>query len=186
MLLLCWISKPKHYRYLIYQIRDALQTYCLSYFALDMLGSGFSKWLRRPFCSSVFTCSFLPTTSSNDFLTSSFSTSKDWWKHFRNSEFVLRHSRYSSHRLRLKEPMHFLNQRYQDYFAIWVTRPPEIFQRIWHEFWLVSIPNEYFMVWGFTVEMSLNCDLCHLLQYIQIFPVNVNYSARTAPYVYVI
>lgn len=114
MLLLCWISKPKHYRYLIYQIREALQTYCLSYFALDMLGSslvgsGFSKWLRRHFCSSVFTCSFLPTTSSTDFLTSSFSTSKDWWRHFRNSKFVLRHSRYSCHRLRLKEPMHFLN-----------------------------------------------------------------------------
>lgn len=50
---------------------------------------------------------------------------------------------------------------YQDYFAIQVTRPLEIFQWISHEFWVVSIPTEYFMVWGFTVEMPLNCDQCN-------------------------
>lgn len=76
----------------------------------SLVGSGFSKWLRRHFCISVFTCSFLPTTSSTDSLTSSLSTSKDWWRHFRNSEFVLRHSRYSCHCLCLKEPIHFVNQ----------------------------------------------------------------------------
>jgi len=35
---------------------------------------------------------------------------------------------------------------YHNYFAIQVTRPLEILQWIWQEFWVVSIPNENFMV----------------------------------------
>lgn len=54
-------------------------------------------------------------------------------------------------------------------------------------FWVVSLTDKYFTVWDFTVETSLNSDLCHVLQYKKkIFPVNVNYSNRTALYVCII
>lgn len=149
------------------------------------VSSGFSKWLRRHFYISVFTCSFLPTTSSTDFSTSPLSTSKDWWRHFRNSEFILRRSKYSRHHLRSKEPIHFLNQVIR---IILQSGLPGL-RKFFNGFtWVLGCINTKWVlhVWGFTMEMSLNCDLCHFLQYIKIFPVNINYSARTALYVSVI
>lgn len=112
--------------------------------------------------------------SSTNFSTSFLSTSKDWWRHFRNSEFVLRHSRYSYVTAYLWRNLYIFQTRLSGLFCNPGYQASGNFSvdLIWV---LGSIDTKWVLHGlGFTVEMSLNCDLCHFLQYIQIFPVNIN------------
>lgn len=51
--------------------------------------------------------------------------------------------------------------------------------------WVLGCINTKWALHGLGLHCG-NCDLCHFLQHIQIFPVNFNYSARTALYGYII